>query len=474
VQAESDLMEFLDESCDDIECIIDYGRRPFVGEIMEQKAVHLKTSSYPRARFQLHTSYILKWFAPTFLCLYIAFAAPKVVNGSMSLGAFLATMAIIKNLGQDIEDGFTDYQVVTASYLPLKRLWRYLNKPLELTQRRKQDNDRLEAAQAMMKEIRNLQKIKDKQAAGNASSHTRYVTDLLPINLTGVMFKSFDDGLVLQNINVSVPQGTAVAVLGHHHSGRGTLLRILANKVDPGAGEVFVPTHLRILHVSMEPVMLTLSAYRDLTFGIRDRKDVNPRRVEAILKRLGFQKMLDLCKDEMAQDLVWLEGKADGAAEEVRVESTDTSWQKQLTGTEQSLLHIARALVMNPEVLVMQRPFHRFNGNIFTRVRSALIDHVHARGLFLPDEEKELRRPRTMLYSVDTQAELEGSDICWKMQQSGTQSTPCEIVDVTDHGARDAKRRPSLAARQLGNNSKNPAQGGPGKKEESDKRWCTF
>jgi len=181
------------------------------------------------------------------------------------------------------------------------------------------------------------------------------------------------------------------------------------------------------LHVAQDPVMLTLSAYADLTFGFPDAKDIDNRRVAWILDKLGLTKVLALCRDELSADH-GPEAPAPGEPHD-----TDTSWQNHLTGTEQSLLHLARALIMNPEVLVLQRPLHRLNGQLSMRVRDMLMDHVKHRGLCLPASEREQRRPRTMIYTADDAVECQGASIVWMMKRRRAASVAGQFAwGVTD------------------------------------------
>merc|ERR1711988_1005466 len=83
--------------------------------------------------------------------------------------------------------------------------------------------------------------------------------------------------------------------------GRSTLLRLIAHKIFCQEGFVFIPTHLRILHVSQDPVLLHLSVWKNLTFG-----DVNATwdRVKKILDLLTLDNFtIEAVKAEMQNDL---------------------------------------------------------------------------------------------------------------------------------------------------------------------------
>eukprot|EP00929_Paragymnodinium_shiwhaense_P098574 TRINITY_DN60035_c0_g1_i1.p1 TRINITY_DN60035_c0_g1~~TRINITY_DN60035_c0_g1_i1.p1 ORF type:complete len:919 (-),score=186.16 TRINITY_DN60035_c0_g1_i1:78-2771(-) len=420
-KARSAMLEFLGESVEDIETIIDYKRRPLISEIFEEKANGLRKAIMPSEKFRLHEKYILEWFGPLFISFYIAIEIPAVLDKSVTLGAFLATISIIKGLSDNITNGFGAYQDVTGSYKSLQRVTHFLNGETACLSEKVVQDERLEEAHNLLEEMKkgNL-KLPD-----DMPSHltTRYMADLMPIRMEGVYFENHIQQTVLEDVNISVPQGVLIGVVGEPGTCRASLLRLIASKVEPTDGRVFVPAHLRTVHVSMDPCMLTLSAFHDLTFGIVDKKQLDNKRVAWILDKLDMSTMLELVKDDLTHD---------HKKEKIGDHDTDTDWQKRLTGTEQSMLHLTRALVMNPEVLVLQRPMHRFNGHRRQNVRDMLVSHVQQRGLCLPAAERHLRRPRTVVYSADEPEELEGADYVWKLvRKNPTCKFPCSVIDVT-------------------------------------------
>merc|ERR1719421_1941423 len=101
-------------------------------------------------------------------------------------------------------------------------------------------------------------------------------SDLIKLKVTGASFGYVPKVPVLSNINVEVEQGKLVAIVGDHGSGKTTFLRLLGHTLFPDEGMVFVPTHLRILHVAQEPCIMQQSAWKNLIFG---RPNAVPKRV---------------------------------------------------------------------------------------------------------------------------------------------------------------------------------------------------
>merc|ERR1712159_955825 len=79
----------------------------------------------------------------------------------------------------------------------------------------------------------------------------------------------------------------------------------------------------------------------------------------------------------------------------IRDESINMNWKETLSLTERMLLHIARGLVANPEVLVIHKPTLVFDDIHAKRVFGALRSHVDEKGLEQDPSQWVNRRPRT-------------------------------------------------------------------------------
>merc|ERR1712054_137713 len=72
---------------------------------------------------------------------------------------------------------------------------------------------------------------------------------------------------VIQADDLTLPQGSIVAVVGPHNGGKSTFLKLVSQIKFPKVGEIFIPTHLRVLNVSYEPILMEMSLYDNLAFG---------------------------------------------------------------------------------------------------------------------------------------------------------------------------------------------------------------
>ena len=116
--------------------------------------------------------------------------------------------------------------------------------------------------------------------------------------LSNVAMAAMTHAPILSEVGFDIPQGNLVAVVGRCASGKSTLLKLLSGNLVPSAGNglLFVPPHLRMLHVSHHPLIFAeMSIVENLCFGPSDGVDEEPGRVIEICSRLGMS-------DEVIQD----------------------------------------------------------------------------------------------------------------------------------------------------------------------------
>ena len=150
--------------------------------------------------------------------------------------------------------------------------------------------------------------------------------------------KSFDDTLVLKGINLDIYENEFVTLLGPSGCGKTTLLRILGGFLEANSGEVYfdgieissLPAHKRELNTVFQRYALFphMNVYDNIAFGLKikkEAKEVIDQKVKRMLKLVGL----------------------------VGFESRDIS---QLSGGQQQRIAIARALVNEPMVLLLDEP----------------------------------------------------------------------------------------------------------------------
>jgi NitT/TauT family transport system ATP-binding protein len=161
------------------------------------------------------------------------------------------------------------------------------------------------------------------------------------------------DLVVLDDVELTLAEGEIVALLGRSGSGKSTLLRIVAGLLKPTSGEVNwrgVPLKGPAPGVAM--VFQSFALFPWLTVQ---------ENVELGLEALGVGKDDREERSEEAIDLIGL-GGYDGA------------YPKELSGGMRQRVGLARALVVHPDLLLMDEPFSALDVLTAETLRTDLID----------------------------------------------------------------------------------------------------
>ena len=186
--------------------------------------------------------------------------------------------------------------------------------------------------------------------------------------------KKFGDFVALDDVNLTVQSGALTALLGPSGGGKSTLLRIIAGLEKPDAGSVEIdgedatrlaPRHRDVGFVFQHYAAFThLSVYRNVAFGLEIRKrpkDEIRQRVHELL------------------ELVHLEQFADRLPAE-------------LSGGQRQRMALARALAVEPKVLLLDEPFGALDAKVRKELRDwlrRLHDEVHVTTVFVTHDQEE-------------------------------------------------------------------------------------
>ena len=152
------------------------------------------------------------------------------------------------------------------------------------------------------------------------------------------VYKSFDDALVLNNINLTLCQNEFLTLLGPSGCGKSTLLRIIAGFETPDSGEVLfegsdllsIPPYKRKVNTVFQKYALFphMNVYDNIAFGL------NINKVDPKTRDYKVRKVLEM----------------------VNMEKYITRHVTQLSGGQQQRVAIARAIVNEPSVLLLDEP----------------------------------------------------------------------------------------------------------------------
>jgi ABC-type transport system involved in cytochrome bd biosynthesis fused ATPase/permease subunit len=221
--------------------------------------------------------------------------------------------------------------------------------------------------------------------------------------------------LVLNDLNINFQQGKLYAFVGPPREGKSTLLKLLGQALYPqeGHGDIFIPPHLRVLHVSRDATILRKASFTQnilLNSGSLAAVD-GIERVRTICRRVGFsEKMLELVVEDDGTD-----------------QRFNSKWAGELSHTDFARLNLARVLVGNPEVLVMHKPALLFDDRERGKIVQLLREHVDEKGIEMPIEGRKGRRPRTMFFTSMSAVGVKIADAVYKVS----------LKDGVEHVAKD-------------------------------------
>lgn len=182
----------------------------------------------------------------------------------------------------------------------------------------------------------------------------------LMVSMRGVN-KYFDDFHALQDINLDVPRGQVVVVLGPSGSGKSTLCRTINRLETIDGGEIFIDGHnlpeegkqLAKLRSEVGMVFQQFNLFPHKT--IRENVTLGPINVKKMAK-----------KDASALAMQLLE--------RVGIANQADKFPAQLSGGQQQRVAIARALAMKPKVMLFDEPTSALDPEMVNEVLDVMAD----------------------------------------------------------------------------------------------------
>jgi sulfate transport system ATP-binding protein len=186
--------------------------------------------------------------------------------------------------------------------------------------------------------------------------------------------KRFGDFVALDDVSLEVPTGSLVALLGPSGSGKSTLLRIIAGLERPDGGAV---------HIADEDVTGTTPQERGIGFVFQHYAAFKHM---TVFENVAFGlKVRHRPKAEVRArvhellDLVQLEGMA-------------RRYPSQLSGGQRQRMGLARALAVEPKVLLLDEPFGALDARVRKELRvwlRRLHDETHTTTVIVTHDQEE-------------------------------------------------------------------------------------
>ena len=238
----------------------------------------------------------------------------KVIDGEMNLGEMAAFVMYLSILIWPVIAFGWVMNIIQQAEASMKRLNKILNEPYEI-----QDSSSTDLS---LKELKG------------------------EIELRNVSFKYLDSlPDVLKDVNLKIPVGSTLAIVGHTGSGKTSLINLIPRLYDVTSGEIFIDgknvkdipldvLRTNVAVVQQESFLFSDSVYGNLSYGLRE---TDKQRVEEVSRIANFDK-----------DVQSFPNGYDTVVGERGI--TFSGGQKQRAS-------LARALATNPKILILDDSF---------------------------------------------------------------------------------------------------------------------
>jgi iron(III) transport system ATP-binding protein len=168
---------------------------------------------------------------------------------------------------------------------------------------------------------------------------------------------TFGDFTAIPGLTLEVEQGEFFTLLGPSGCGKTTALRTLAGFIEPSAGEVYVdgkavtrlPSDKRQVGMVFQNYALfpSMSVWENIAFGLRVRKE-KPADSDRMVREIA--RRVDLSDAQLRKNIA------------------------ELSGGQQQRVAVARALVLQPKILLLDEPLSNLDAKLRHQLRQQLKD----------------------------------------------------------------------------------------------------
>lgn len=193
------------------------------------------------------------------------------------------------------------------------------------------------------------------------------------LDIQGI-YKKFGKDSILTDVNLHLEKNTVLSLLGSSGSGKTTLLKIIAGLETQDKGEILLygkninrqkPQQRNIVYLYQEALLFPhLDAFENVAFGLRLKKlkeSVIKEKVDLMLKNLGMT-------------------------------NHASKMPNQLSGGQRQRISFGRAMVIEPELLLLDEPFGALDSSTRGKMQELFKSLAHAMqisALFVTHDLKE-------------------------------------------------------------------------------------
>lgn len=160
---------------------------------------------------------------------------------------------------------------------------------------------------------------------------------------------------LLRNINLNIEKGQLFSILGPSGAGKTTILRVITGAVEAGSGKVILDNNV-ISDVPMEKRQIVM---------VHQSKQLFPHLT--VLDNIQFgMKMKKLNRE-------YIDKKTDELLDFFNMKTHAGKYPAQLSGGQQQLVALMRALAAEPKVLLLDEPFTGLDNNLKIYIREFIL-----------------------------------------------------------------------------------------------------
>jgi len=147
------------------------------------------------------------------------------------------------------------------------------------------------------------------------------------------IYKSYDDNVILKDINFSVNAGEILAIVGFSGSGKSTVLKIISGLTEPDSGKVILGNNEIGMAFQYSALFDSMSVYDNVAFALKERTKFKKLYNESQIEKIVREKL----------EIVGLSGIED-------------KFPGELSGGMQKRVGFARAIITNPGIILYDEP----------------------------------------------------------------------------------------------------------------------
>ena len=195
----------------------------------------------------------------------------------------------------------------------------------------------------------------------------------MSIEVTGVS-KRFGDFVALDDVNLTIPTGQLTALLGPSGGGKSTLLRIIAGLDSADTGTIDIEgTNATRLPAQKRNVGFVFQHY-------------------AVFKHMTVAKNVAFGLEIRKRPKAEIAARVDELLKLVHLSQFAHRLPSQLSGGQRQRMALARALAVEPKVLLLDEPFGALDAKVRKELRDwlrRLHDEVHVTTVFVTHDQEE-------------------------------------------------------------------------------------